>query len=414
MNLKQVYTPLIFRLLPIYSFLLVFFGMIMMKISEVREHELYTSSSLLIILINLLALIFFYADLGSNYSKFRRDALLIIFMLLGSVGFILFVSTYSIFVLVSIVIPSLIAMWFLSSPLITSWTYGTISDREVYENYLNDKKIQPRIQAFSEHLVLTFLCLLIIIPVLWILDTSFSPGNSLSSSEGLRVGDWTTEHFSNILSSDEFYTWVKNSLIVSIGTTLLGLSIAIPAGYGFSRYNFYGKSTIMFSFILVQMFPGVIIIVPYFILMKTLGLLNTSTGLILAYSVTALPLCVWMLKGYFDTIPRELEEAARIDGCTQFQVFWKIIIPLSLPAIAVTSLFSFLAAWNEFLLALTFNTSNDNYTLPVGLASFISPTKQLWGDFAALSIIAAIPIVLLFILFQKYLINGLTAGSVKG
>ena len=414
MNLKEVYTPLIFKLLPIYSFLLVFFGMILIKISEVREHELYTSSSLLIVLINLLALIFFYADLGPNYSKFRRDALLIIFMLLGSVGFILFVSTYSIFVLVSVVIPSLIAMWFLSSPLITSWIYGTISDREVYENYLNDKKVQPRIQAFSEHLVLTFLCLLIVIPVFWIIDTSFSPGNSLSSSEGFRVGDWTTEHFSNILSSDEFYVWVKNSLIVSIGTTLLGLSIAIPAGYGFSRYNFYGKSTIMFSFILVQMFPGVIIIVPYFILMKTLGLLNTSTGLVLAYSVTALPLCVWMLKGYFDTIPRELEEAARIDGCTQFQVFWKIIIPLSLPAIAVTSLFSFLAAWNEFLLALTFNTSNANYTLPVGLASFISPTKQLWGDFAALSIIAAIPVVLLFILFQKYLINGLTAGSVKG
>ena len=414
MNLKEVYTPLIFKLLPIYSFLLVFFGMILIKISEVREHELYTSSSLLIVLINLLALIFFYADLGPNYSKFRRDALLIIFMLLGSVGFILFVSTYSIFVLVSVVIPSLIAMWFLSSPLITSWIYGTISDREVYENYLNDKKVQPRIQAFSEHLVLTFLCLLIVIPVFWIIDTSFSPGNSLSSSEGFRVGDWTTEHFSNILSSDEFYVWVKNSLIVSIGTTLLGLSIAIPAGYGFSRYQFYGKSTIMFSFILVQMFPGVIIIVPYFILMKTLGLLNTSAGLILAYSVTALPLCVWMLKGYFDTIPRELEEAARIDGCSQFQVFWKIIIPLSLPAIAVTSLFSFLAAWNEFLLALTFNTSNENYTLPVGLASFISPTKQLWGDFAALSIIAAIPIVLLFILFQKYLINGLTAGSVKG
>ena len=170
----------------------------------------------------------------------------------------------------------------------------------------------------------------------------------------------------------------------------------------------------MFSFILVQMFPGVIIIVPYFILMKTLGLLNTSIGLIFAYSVTALPLCVWMLKGYFDTIPRELEEAARIDGCSQFKVFWKIIIPLSLPAIAVTALFSFLAAWNEFLLALTFNTSNEKYTLPVGLASFISPTKQLWGDFAALSIIAAIPIVVLFIVFQKYLINGLTAGSVKG
>ena len=414
MNLKEVYTPLIFRLLPIYSILLVFFGIILMKISQIREHELYTSSSLLIILINLLALLFFYADLGSKYSKFRRDALLIIFMLLGSVGFILFVSTYSIFVLASVVIPPLAAMWYLSSPVVTNWVYDTISDREVYENYITDKRIQPRIQAFLEHFVLAFLCLLIVVPTFWIVDTSLSPGNSLSSSGGLGMSDWTTEHFDNILSSNEFYIWVKNSLVVSIGTTILGLSIAIPAGYGFSRYKFYGKSSIMFSFILVQMFPGVIIIVPYFILMKTLGLLNTSIGLILAYSVTALPLCVWMLKGYFDTIPKELEEAARIDGCTQIQVFWKIVIPLSLPAIAVTSLFSFLAAWNEFLLALTFNTSNENYTLPVGLASFISPTKQLWGDFAALSIIAAIPIVLLFIVFQKYLINGLTAGSVKG
>ena len=214
MNLKQVYTPLIFRLLPIYSFLLIFFGIILMKISEIRGHELFTSSSLLIILINLLALIFFYADLGPNYSKFRRDALLVIFMLLGSVGFILFVSTYSIFVLVSIVIPSIIAMWFLSSPSITNWIYDTISDQEVYENYLNDKKIQPRIQAFSEHVVLIFLCILIIVPVFWIIDTSFSPGNSLSSSDGFSMGDWTTEHFRNILSSDEFYIWVENYVFI--------------------------------------------------------------------------------------------------------------------------------------------------------------------------------------------------------
>jgi len=226
--------------------------------------------------------------------------------------------------------------------------------------------------------------------------------------------EWSAEHFDTIINSEEFYIWLRNSVVVSVGTTVFGIFLAIPAGYAFSRFNFNGKGTIMFSFLLVQMFPGVIIIVPYFILMKTLGLLNTSIGLVLAYSVTALPLCVWMLKGYFDTIPRELEEAARVDGCSQLQIFWKIMIPLSLPAIAVTSLFSFLAAWNEFLLALTFNTSNENYTLPVGLASFISPTKQAWGDFAALSIIASIPVVFLFIFFQKYLINGLTAGSIKG
>ena len=414
MNLRELYTPLIFRLLPIYSFLMIFSGLILMKISEIREDGLFHSSSLLFVLINSLVIILIYADLGPFYSKFKRDALLVLFMLLGSIGFILFVSTYSILVFVSVVIPSVTAMWFLSSPVITEWIYDQISDKKVYEGYLSDEQIYPKIKNYSEHVFLIFLSALIIVPVLWILDTSFSPGNSLTSSDGFNIGDWTTVHFNNIISSDEFYLWVKNSLIVSIGTTILGLSIAIPAGYGFSRYNFYGKKSIMFSFILVQMFPGVIIIVPYFILMKTLGLLNTSIGLIFAYSVTALPLCVWMLKGYFDTIPRELEEAARIDGCSQFKVFWKIIIPLSLPAIAVTALFSFLAAWNEFLLALTFNTSNEKYTLPVGLASFISPTKQLWGDFAALSIIAAIPIVVLFIVFQKYLINGLTAGSVKG
>ena len=148
--------------------------------------------------------------------------------------------------------------------------------------------------------------------------------------------------------------------------------------------------------------------------MKTLGLLDSHLGLILAYSVTALPLCVWMLKGFFDTIPRELEEAAILDGCNQFEVFTRIILPLSMPAIAVTALFSFLAAWNEFLLALTFNSSNDMFTLPVGLASLISSTSQAWGDFAAASLLVSLPVALLFIVFQKFLIEGLSAGGVKG
>ena len=227
-------------------------------------------------------------------------------------------------------------------------------------------------------------------------------------------GAITLEHFNHILSSESFWIWTRNSIIVSVGTTLLGLALAIPAGYAFSRFKFRGRDFAMFSFLLVQMFPGVIILVPYFLVMKALGLLNTSIGLILAYSVTALPLCVWMLKGFFDTVPKELEEAALVDGCNQNQVFWRIILPLSLPAVAVTALFSFLAAWNEFLLALTFNTSEEMYTLPVGLASLISSTGQAWGDFAAASLLVSLPVVVLFIAFQRFLIEGLSAGGVKG
>jgi len=212
----------------------------------------------------------------------------------------------------------------------------------------------------------------------------------------------------------EFWIWTRNSLVISIGTTLLGLALAIPAGYAFSRFKFRGREQAMFSFLLVQMFPGIIILVPYYLVMKTLGLLNTSMGLILAYSVTALPLCVWMLKGFFDTVPRELEEAALLDGCSQAQVFRRVILPLSLPAVAVTALFSFLAAWNEYLLALTFMSDNEKFTLPVGLASMIMSKNPMWGDFAAASLLVSIPVVILFIVFQRFLIEGLSAGSVKG
>ena len=217
-----------------------------------------------------------------------------------------------------------------------------------------------------------------------------------------------------MLDSESFRIWTRNSLVVAVGTTIVGLLLAVPAGYAFSRYRFSGRGQSMFLFMLIQMFPGIIILVPYFMIMRTLGLLNTSAGLIIVYAVTALPFCVWMLKGFFDTVPRALEEAAAIDGCSQLEIFIFIVLPLSLPAVAITALFSFTAAWNEFLLALVFNTSNDRFTLPVGLASMIPLTGQQWGDFAAASLVVSIPVVVLFVLFQRALIRGLSAGGVKG
>lgn len=310
-----------------------------------------------------------------------------------------------------LIVPSALALYWLSTGLSGKWSVGNADNGVSELGLARNRLIAPRLEKFALHTFLIHTVGLIVVPVVWILDVAVSPGNIL----GGAIGDaFTLEHFRTVLGGENFWLWTRNSIVVAIGTTIVGLLLAIPAGYAFSRYNFSGRKGAMLVFMLIQMFPGIVILVPYFMVMKTLGLLNTSIGLIIAYSVTALPFCVWMLKGFFDAVPRALEEAALLDGCTQVEVFFRIVLPLSLPAVAITALFSFLTAWNEFLLALVFNTSNDAYTLPVGLSSMIPATGQQWGDFAAASLVVSIPVVVLFVLFQKALIQGLSAGSVKG
>ena len=169
------------------------------------------------------------------------------------------------------------------------------------------------------------------------------------------------------------------------------------------------------SFLVSQMFPGTLMLIPlYIILVKWLGLGSSRIGLVLAYTTTAIPFCVWMMKGYFDTIPRELEEAALMDGASPATIFFRIILPLAKPAVAVTALFSFMTGWNEFILAATIMDKEVMYTAPVGLRFFVGGFSQQWGYFAAGAIIVSIPVVLLFMFLQKYLVSGLTAGAVKG
>jgi arabinogalactan oligomer/maltooligosaccharide transport system permease protein len=222
------------------------------------------------------------------------------------------------------------------------------------------------------------------------------------------------QHQERLAQRALFWRQLMNSVFVALITTLLGVFLACTAAYAFSRFRFPGKDAGLMSFLISQMFPGTLMMIPLYILMSRLGLLNSLLGLTLVYSTTSIPFCVWMLKGYFDTIPKEIEEAALMDGASRTLIFVKIILPLARPAIAVTALFSFMTAWNEFILAATFMNDERSYTLPVMLQRFVGSHNTEWGHFAAGAIIVSVPIVLLFFLLQKHLVGGLTAGSVKG
>ena len=374
-----------------------------------------SGESQLVVLAGTVLLVLLRLYLPDGEQRWRRPVcqlLSLLILFLG--GYSLIEGTLSFFDVWAstwLLVPAAITLIWVTSGVSGSWSTGRAGAAVADIGLVRNKQVAPRYDTFALHTLLIHSIAVILGPVIWIFDVSISPGNIL----GGEIGDaFSLEHYVRMLGGETFWLWTRNSIIVAVGTTLVGLVLAVPAGYAFSRYDFAGRKGAMFVFMLIQMFPGIVILVPYFLVMKTLGLLNTSIGLIIAYSVTALPLCVWMLKGFFDSVPRALEEAAMLDGCNQVEVFFRIVLPLSLPAVAITALFSFITAWNEFLLALVFNTSNDAYTLPVGLASMIPATGQQWGDFAAASIIVSVPVVIMFVFFQRALIQGLSAGSVKG
>ncbi|MBI3039480.1 carbohydrate ABC transporter permease [bacterium] len=264
------------------------------------------------------------------------------------------------------------------------------------------------------HPILIVYSLFSVFPFLWILSASFQAKEVISSDQmSIIPGAITFQNYIDVFSKTPFPKWFLNSILVSTAATVIGLFIAATAAFGFSQFRFPGRKTGLYLFLCVQMFPGAVLLLPLFRLLSWFGLLDNYLGLVIAYCTISLPFCVWMLKGFFDTIPKAIIEAASIDGLTHFQTFYKIVLPLSLPGIAVTGFFSFITAWNEFMFANTFLFDSDKMTLAVGLKTFLSEKQSFWELLSPGSVIVTLPILLFFLVAQKWLISGLTSGAVK-
>jgi multiple sugar transport system permease protein len=211
----------------------------------------------------------------------------------------------------------------------------------------------------------------------------------------------------------EFLHYLINSLWISFASTALGVTVAVPAAYAFSRFRFPGRNLLFYGVLLRNMFPAVVFLMPLFIMMRWLGLVNTQVSLILTYLTFGLPLSIWLLKGFYDNIPVQLEQAARIDGASRFRAFLLIVMPLSSPGIIATAIYSFIQAWNEYVYALTFLNDQSKLTLPVGLQRFFTEYATNWPGLMAASFIMSVPVVALFLVLQKYFVRALTEGAVK-
>lgn len=277
-----------------------------------------------------------------------------------------------------------------------------------------------RATIIAVHAALAIATTIVLYPVVLVIKKAFEPGTEFATSASPVPRGVTLDHFRDLLGARgshgelAFLHHAGASLFVAIATTVVGIALSCSAAYALSRFRFPGRRASLTSFLVVQMFPASLLIIPLYVLLHQLGLLNSLVGLVLVYSTTAIPFCVWTLKGYFDSLPKELFEAARVDGAGPFRIFWTIVLPLARPGIAVTALFSFMTAWNEYIMAATFLTDEGKYTLPVLLQSSVGQFSADWGRFAAGAVITSLPVMALFYVLQKFLVGGLTAGAVKG
>jgi multiple sugar transport system permease protein len=266
---------------------------------------------------------------------------------------------------------------------------------------------------------LAALLIFTVLPMVWMVLTSVkSQFAAMQYPPQWWPAEPTLHNYTKLLDPNnkvgqDFLRYFWNSFYVSLATTIVGVIVAVPAAYAFSRFRFPGRTFLFFSVLVRNMFPAVVFLMPLFLLMRWLGLVNTHGSLILTYLTFGLPLSIWLLKGFYDNIPIQLEQAARIDGATRFQAFLLIVMPLSSPGIIATSIFSFIGAWNEYVYAYTFLSRDDQMTLPVGIQRFFTEFATDWPGLMAATFMMSVPVVVLFLVLQKYFVRALTEGAVK-
>lgn len=273
---------------------------------------------------------------------------------------------------------------------------------------------RSRAASLASHGVLTVASLVALFPVAWLVYLSLGPDKDDYLHPGRIWSKMTLDNYAFVLQHTNFFDWLKSSLIVSLGTTVIGVMVAATTGYAVSRMRFPGYRKLMWVLLVTQMFPIAVLIVPMYQILSDLQLVDSYLGLVLVYCSTAVPYCAWLLKGYFDTIPFEIDEAGRVDGLSPFGTFFRLILPLARPGLAVAGFYSFITAFGEVAFASTFMLSDTKYTFAVGLQSFISEHDAQRHLMAATAVLVAIPVSAFFYLVQKNLVAGLTAGGTKG
>lgn len=263
------------------------------------------------------------------------------------------------------------------------------------------------------HVTLVAASAISVFPVVWLILTSLKPRDGWLSTELEIFNQPSLTNYTRVLGETEFPTWLLNSVLAAALTTVLGMFVASTTGYALSRFSFPGRRGIMWMLLVTQMFPMAILIVPLYNLMAALGLLNQIPGLLIAYLTIAVPFCAWMMKSYFDSIPREIDQAGLIDGLTPFGAFWRVVLPLARPSLAVTAFYCFMTAWGEVAYATVFMSQEEKRTLGVGLQQFVGQHWSDWGLLTASAVLIAVPAAVIFLIIQRHLVAGLTSGATK-